>query len=82
VIGFAGCVSAYDLGLVYRLGAWGGVTSVLLAGIGPFVSSSLGRTAKLIHTVFYFYLVNVAALLGVTKAVGGRVDRIWAPERG
>ncbi|ALA59788.1 glycosyltransferase family 2 protein [Nitrospira moscoviensis] len=82
MIGFAGCVAAYDLGLVYRLGVWGGVTSVLLAVIGPFVSSSLGGTAKVIQTVFYFYLVNLAALLGVTKALGGRVDRIWAPERG
>lgn len=82
IMGFVGCVAAYDLGLVYRLGVWGGMASVLLAVIGPFVSSSVGRTAKVIHTVFYFYLVNLAALLGVTKALGGRVDRIWAPERG
>jgi cellulose synthase/poly-beta-1,6-N-acetylglucosamine synthase-like glycosyltransferase len=82
MVGFAGCVAAYDSGLVYRLGVWGGVTSVLLAVIGPFVSSSLGRTATVIQTVFSFYLVNLAALLGVTKALGGRVDRIWAPERG
>jgi hypothetical protein len=56
--------------------------SVLLAVIGPFVSSSLGRLAKLVQTVFYFYLVNLAALLGVTNALGGRIERIWVPERG
>jgi cellulose synthase/poly-beta-1,6-N-acetylglucosamine synthase-like glycosyltransferase len=82
MIGFAGCIAAYDEALIYRIGVWGGLVSVLLAVIGPFVSSSLGRLAKLVQTVFYFYLVNLAALLGVTNALGGRIERIWVPERG
>lgn len=82
MIGFGGCLSAYEFGGVYRLGVWGGFASFLMAATGPFFPASLGRSAKLVQTVFYFYLVNLAAILGVTKALSGRVDRIWAPERG
>jgi cellulose synthase/poly-beta-1,6-N-acetylglucosamine synthase-like glycosyltransferase len=82
LIGFVGCLSAYELGSVYRIGVWGGIASILVAAAGPFLPASLGGVSKLIQTVFYFYLVNLAAILGVTKALGGRVDRIWAPERG
>ena len=82
LIGFLGCLSAYELGIVYQIGVWGGIASILVATAGPFFPSSLGGVSKLIQTVFYFYLVNLAAILGVAKALGGRVDRIWAPERG
>lgn len=82
MIGFAGCLSAYEIGGVYRLGVWGGIASFFAAATGPFLPASLGRSAKVVQTVFYFYLVNLAAILGVTKALSGRVDRIWAPERG
>ena len=82
MIGFAGCLSAYEIGGVYRLGVWGGIASFFAAAAGPFLPASLGRSAKVVQTVFYFYLVNLAAILGVTKALSGRVDRIWAPERG
>lgn len=82
LIGFLGCLSAYELGTVYQIGVWGGIASILVATAGPFFPSSLGGVSKLIQTVFYFYLVNLAAILGVAKALGGRVDRIWAPERG
>ena len=82
LIGFLGCLCAYELGTVYQIGVWGGIASILVATAGPFFPSSLGGVSKLIQTVFYFYLVNLAAILGVAKALGGRVDRIWAPERG
>ena len=81
-IGFVGCLSAYESGVVYQIGVWGGIASLLVAAAGPFLPPSFGGISKLIQTVFYFYLVNLAAILGVTKALGGRVDRIWAPERG
>lgn len=81
-IGFLGCLSAYESGVIYQLGVWGGVASLFVAAVGPFLPASLGRLSSLVQTVFYFYLVNLAAILGVTKALGGRVDRIWAPERG
>jgi cellulose synthase/poly-beta-1,6-N-acetylglucosamine synthase-like glycosyltransferase len=82
LIGFVGCLNAYELGIIYQIGVWGGIASILVAALGPFLPSSLGGLSKLIQTIFYFYLVNLAAILGVTKALGGRVDRIWAPERG
>lgn len=82
LIGFVGCLSAYELGTIYQVGVWGGIASIFVAALGPFLPSSLGGLSKLIQTIFYFYLVNLAAILGVTKALGGRVDRIWAPERG
>lgn len=82
VLGFGGCVVAYPLGGIYQLGVWGGLASFAVAAAGPFLPSSLGRFARVIQMVFYFYLVNLAAILGVTKALSGRVDRIWAPERG
>ena len=82
LIGFVGCLSAYELGTIYQIGVWGGIASIIVAALGPFLPSSLGGLSKFIQTIFYFYLVNLAAILGVTKALGGRVDRIWAPERG
>lgn len=82
LIGFVGCLGAYELGAIYQIGVWGGIASIFVAAAGPFLPASFGGVSKLIQTVFYFYLVNLAAILGVTKALGGRVDRIWAPERG
>lgn len=82
LLGFVGCLAAYEDDVIYRIGVWAGASSVLLAAVGPFLSSSLGGLSKLIQAVFYFYLVNLAAMMGVTKALGGQVDRLWVPERG
>lgn len=82
LLGFVGCLEAYEDDVIYRIGVWAGASSVLLAAVGPFLSPSLGGLSKLVHAVFYFYLVNLAAMLGVTKALGGQVDRLWVPERG
>jgi cellulose synthase/poly-beta-1,6-N-acetylglucosamine synthase-like glycosyltransferase len=77
----AGCFIAFPAGLIYRIGAVGFVTSVAIAGIGGLVKNSLGRWARLAQGLFYFYMVNLAAFLGVMMAMSGRVQVLWTPER-
>jgi len=81
VLAAAGCFIAAPLGLHYRLGAWGFVASLALAGIGAFAPARWGRAATLLHAAWYFYLVNLAAVLGMAMALMGRVEMIWTPER-
>ncbi len=76
-----GCFIASPLGLHYRLGAWGFMASLALAGIGAFAPARWGRAATLPHAAWYFYLVNLAAVLGMAMALMGRVEMIWTPER-
>lgn len=77
-----GCLIAYPLGWLYQAGAWGFLGSLVLAGIGAVAPSSLGPVSRLTHVIFYFYLVNLAAVLGVLRALTGRVEAVWVPERG
>ena len=77
----AGCYVAFPLGLVYQLGAWGFVGSLIVAGIGALVPDHSGRLAQLAHGMMYFYLVNLAAVLGIAMAITGRVETLWTPER-
>jgi cellulose synthase/poly-beta-1,6-N-acetylglucosamine synthase-like glycosyltransferase len=81
VIAGAGCFVASPLGLVYQLGAWGFTGSLVAAGVGIFVPERLGRLGRLAHGMMYFYLVNLAAVLGVALAIIGRVETLWTPER-
>ena len=76
-----GCFIALPLGLHYRLGAWGFVASLALAGTGAFAPARWGRAATLPHAAWYFYLVNLAAVLGMAMALIGRVEMVWNPER-
>ena len=76
-----GCLMAYSRGVIYQVGAWGFACSIVLAGFGPWVPMSFGPLSRLSHVLFYFYLVNLAALLGVLRAMGGHVETVWAPER-
>jgi cellulose synthase/poly-beta-1,6-N-acetylglucosamine synthase-like glycosyltransferase len=82
LLAVTGCFIAFPLGMGYRLGAWGFVSSLVVAGIGVIVPSRLGRLVRLAHGVFYFYLVNLAAVFGIVMAIAGRVETLWAPERG
>src|SRR5262249_59041006 len=63
-----GCFIASPLSVVYRLGAWGFVGSLVAAGIGGLSSDRIGRVARLAQGVLYFYLVNLAATLGIISA--------------
>ena len=77
-----GCLAAYPLGWLYQVGAWGFLGSLILAGVGAVAPPCLGPISRLTHIIFYFYLVNLAALLGVLRALAGRVEAVWVPERG
>jgi cellulose synthase/poly-beta-1,6-N-acetylglucosamine synthase-like glycosyltransferase len=79
--GAAGCFIAFPAGLIYRVGALGFVASVAIAGIGALVKHRLGRSARLAQGLFYFYMVNLAAFLGIATAIFGRVEVVWTPER-
>jgi cellulose synthase/poly-beta-1,6-N-acetylglucosamine synthase-like glycosyltransferase len=81
VVAAVGCFIASPLGMVYQLGAWAIAGSLLVASIGALISDRLGPLARLAHGVFYFYLVNLAALLGIVRALAGQVEVLWTPER-
>jgi cellulose synthase/poly-beta-1,6-N-acetylglucosamine synthase-like glycosyltransferase len=76
-----GCFLAAPVALTYQLGAWGFVSSLLVAGIGARCSAGVSGAARLAQAVFYFYLVNLAAMLGIASALTGRVEVLWTPER-
>lgn len=81
VIAVAGCFIASPLDWKYQLGVWGFTGSLIIAGVGTLSLHRLGPVARLAHGVFYFYLVNLAAILGIAMAVAGRVEVVWTPER-
>jgi cellulose synthase/poly-beta-1,6-N-acetylglucosamine synthase-like glycosyltransferase len=82
IVAVTGCLVAMPLGLIYQIGAWGALSSVGLAGLGAFSPGWMGPVGKIAQGLFYFYLVNLAAVLGVLRAITGRVETVWVPERG
>lgn len=80
VAGF-GCAWSYSNGWIYQLGTWGFGASVVLAAIGAVLPERFTRIGRLAHIFYYFYLVNIAAMLGIASATAGKVDAVWAPER-
>jgi cellulose synthase/poly-beta-1,6-N-acetylglucosamine synthase-like glycosyltransferase len=76
-----GCFIAFPAGLIYRIGAFGFIASLVIAGIGGLAKDSLGRLTRLAHGLFYFYMVNLAAFFGIVMAIFGRVEVVWTPER-
>jgi cellulose synthase/poly-beta-1,6-N-acetylglucosamine synthase-like glycosyltransferase len=79
--GAVACFAALPAGTIYRIGALFFVASFITAGIGGMAKDSLGRLSQIMHGVFYFYMVNLAAILGVLSAMAGRVEVLWTPER-
>jgi cellulose synthase/poly-beta-1,6-N-acetylglucosamine synthase-like glycosyltransferase len=59
----------------------GFVASLAAAALGALARRRTGRLARLAQAAFYFYVVNVAAVIGVAMAVAGRIDVVWAPQR-
>lgn len=81
IVAGLGCAIAYEQGLIYRLGTWGFAASIALAAIGAVLPERFTRVGRLAHIFYYFYLVNIAAMLGIASATAGKVDAVWAPER-
>jgi cellulose synthase/poly-beta-1,6-N-acetylglucosamine synthase-like glycosyltransferase len=77
----AGCFVAFPVGFVYQVGALGFVASLGIAVIGGLTGTHVGQLTRLTHGLFYFYMVNLAAFLGLVMAVFGRVEVVWMPER-
>jgi len=76
-----GCFVAFSEGLIYRIGAIGFVVSIVMAAIGGLTGNGLGRLSRSAQALFYFYMVNIAAFLGIVKALFGSVEVLWTPER-
>ena len=76
-----GCFFAISEGPIYRLGALGFIGSIVVAAGGALAKDNLSRLARLAHGLFYFYMVNLAAFLGILMAVAGKVEVVWTPER-
>jgi cellulose synthase/poly-beta-1,6-N-acetylglucosamine synthase-like glycosyltransferase len=81
VLTAAGCVLAFPLGALYQAGAGLFAATLVLAGLGAVLPARVSRLSALPHGAFYFYLVNVAATLGVVMALCGHVETVWRPER-
>lgn len=76
-----GCFFAFSVGPIYQLGTCGFVASVAIAISGGLMRDRLGRWAKFAQMLFYFYMVNLAAFLGIVMAMFGQVQVVWTPER-
>ncbi|WP_447859198.1 glycosyltransferase family 2 protein [Nitrospira calida] len=81
MIAVVGCLVAAQDGWVYRVGLLGFALSVGLAGMGAVVPDQDGIGARIAQGMFYFYLVNLAAVLGIARAIRGDVEMVWTPER-
>ena len=81
IVTAAGCILASPRGSMYQAGVWLFAATLVLAGLGAVTPGRVGRIARLVHGAFYFYLVNVAATLGIAMAVCGRVETVWRSER-
>jgi len=77
----AGCVIVSQSSFIYRLGAWTIISTLGIAALGAASRNCRIAAAWPVHCVFYFYLVNVAAIIGVAMAIIGRVEVLWTPER-
>lgn len=81
ILSAAGCFLALGSGWMYQAGVCGFLTSLALAALGAWLPERGGVFVRIAHGMFYFYLVNFAAILGVLKAMSGQVEMVWAPER-
>jgi glycosyltransferase involved in cell wall biosynthesis len=77
----AGCTMALPRGMVYQLGLALFAASLVLAALGALVATRSPGVLRLAQAALYFYLVNVAAAIGVARAMTGRVEVMWASER-
>jgi cellulose synthase/poly-beta-1,6-N-acetylglucosamine synthase-like glycosyltransferase len=77
----AAAAVAYSQGAFYQAVVWGFTGSLAAAGGGLLLPERLGMTAKLGRSALYYYVVNVAAVLGIAQALRGRVQAVWTPER-
>lgn len=82
VVAGVGCFLVSPRGVGYQVGGWGFAGSLVIAAIGALTPDRSGRSARLAQGVFYFYLINLAAVLGIARAIAGRVEVLWSPERG
>ncbi len=76
-----GCAFAASTSWFYLVGWWGFLVSTFLSIIAVFLPDSLGSGVRILKSLFYFYMVNVAATVGITKAIMGRAEAVWTPER-
>ncbi|HEY7219480.1 MAG TPA: glycosyltransferase family 2 protein, partial [Candidatus Binatia bacterium] len=77
-----GCLLSFPLGIGYRLMALGFLASLAAALAGLFIPERFVGIARLAHAALYFYIVNIAAVIGIATALAGKVEVVWTPERG
>ena len=79
--GISGCVIARNGADIYDAALLLIAATAAAALLGSRVTSTRGPLAYFSHAACYFYLVNAAAMLGIVRALTGRVDITWSPER-
>lgn len=75
VVGGTGLL-LWDQHLVYRVAAGGLLLSLLLAAIGA-TAHRLGRRIPVASLAAHFFLVHLAALIGLAEALVGRTRSTW-----
>jgi glycosyltransferase involved in cell wall biosynthesis len=76
-----GCLLALSRGVVYQFGLGLFAASLVLAGAGAVVAERGRGVRRLAQAALYFYVVNVAAAIGIARAMAGRVEVMWVSER-
>jgi cellulose synthase/poly-beta-1,6-N-acetylglucosamine synthase-like glycosyltransferase len=79
--GLLGCLLAFRLHWIYPAGLAAFASTLVMALIGRLSGNATGAPARITQAAYYFYLVNLASLIGVARAITGRVDSVWSPER-
>lgn len=79
---FVASASLPGEGVLYRAAFYGQVLFYLAALAGASLPSLRAPGAHLLTVPYYFCMVNIAALRGLSRALGGQVQVTWTPERG
>ncbi len=79
---FVASVSLADESTMYRYLLYGQLAFYLLAAAGAWLPGIRAPGSYLLTIPYYFCMVNAAAILGLAKALRGRVQVTWTPERG
>ena len=81
VLALVACLIANSMGRIFQVATGAFLLSLVLAAVGGLLPDRRGRLVSLAQSAFYFYLVNIASVLGLLTAMFGRADTVWTPER-
>ena len=75
------CILGAGINFVFVVGALGFLASLVIGGLGVFTLKKSWLVARMAQATAYFYLVNLAAFIGILRAIFGKVEILWDSER-